>query len=658
MTTRYPYLVSYSGNTFPCIDPGKLYSDRTAAPQDFWGRASSVTCPVGIYPGSAFFVVSRLSNDTMEMNETYSIKWQHEGGVTTWQKYVICRQWFIGVDGDGKSAALVELRDKRQLMLGAAQKSYNTRRHSGGTYSTSSTDVSQYYTDSLNAGALWTWQEVLADLWDELPSAIRGTAPTLAYIPQVKPQGLSYFGDAWEAVGDLLARCQSQLVYDPIADTFTVVRIGAAQNGLAAQVAALITRVEFDGTPRQNLQLASIPETIRFYFPKYGIPSQTAAGGQTVRPYYTIDKPSNLAGCQAGTVKPYRTSFHAVYNSQADADKANYPPANDTELQNLASELAEKIADKIDLGAERGRIIWNGIVPTTALALGSEVASIQWRDLGTDEGCVTESRTAESLPERQGPPIIFQPREALATPTLAVLNGTLAAASWLLGAGGTVLAPTSNPTSATATATIYALKPHTVAGQYKYQSIATNATVINPLPFSFTSGEPVRVAYQNGNWVALGLASRTIRHHSYMVSMAASSPSDNVDWTLLEDPSGIASVSGDTITITAPVTEQRFMVEWEVNLGNSALAATSHTGTVELYINSLAADNVSRPVFTVSGLNAAPTSLVRSHFTGKAEELLTQGDRLNLVMTISPGGTMLARDAKIWITPMFGSWQG
>lgn len=409
MTTRYPYLVSASGSTFRCLDPGKLYSDRTAAPQDFFGRANSISCPTGLSPGSAFFVVTRTANDTLGMNEAYSIKWLHENGTTVWQKYCIARIWMIGVDGDSRSAALVHMLDKRQLMLGAAQKSYNTRRHSGGTYSTSSSDVSQYYTDSLNAGALWTWQEVLADLWDELPSAIRGTAPTLAYIPQVKPQNLSYFGDAWEAVGDLLARCQSMLVYDPIGDAFTVVRIGDPQNGLAAQVAALATRVMYDATPRQNLQLASIPETIRFYFPKYGIPSQTAAGGQTVRPYYTIDKPSNLAGCQAGTVKPYRTSFHAVYNSQADADKANYPPANDTELQNLASELAEKIADKIDLGAERGRIIWNGIVPTTALALGSEVASIQWRDLGTDEGCVTESRTAESLPEGQGPPVSIPP---------------------------------------------------------------------------------------------------------------------------------------------------------------------------------------------------------------------------------------------------------
>ncbi len=480
--SRYPYLVSYSGATFRVLDPGKLYSDRTAAPQDFWAKANSIFCPTGQSPGAAYFVVSRAVNDTLGMNETYSIKWVHENGTTTWQNYVIARIWMVGVDGDGQSAALVELLDKRQLMRGANSFSYNVRRHGGGTWSSGS--VSQFYSDSLDSSALFTWQAVLNDLWLHFPSTLRGTAPTLPYIPQMRLENFHNWGDAWEAVGRLLAMCQCRLVLDPVADTFTVVRIGGVQSGLAAQVAALAARVMYDATPRQNLQLASMPETIRFYFPKYGIPNQTDAGGQTVRPYYWINKPTNLAGAQAGTVMPYMTSFHAVYNNQSQADMQNYAPANDTDLQNLAAELAEKVANKIDLGGERGRIIWSGIVPTTALSLGSEVANICWRDYGGDEGCVTDARTAEGLPDGQAPPIDREPRpedydHCLAYWTSATLSPCPLTPDLVLsGRNGTVVMPSI-------AAGVLAPDP---SDNSKFLALSGTKTLYNPLPFTFVSG--------------------------------------------------------------------------------------------------------------------------------------------------------------------------
>lgn len=422
--SRYPLI---DGST-KCLDPGFLYSDRSAAPQDFWGRANSITCPTGQEPGVAYLVVPRSVNDTLDMNTLHSITWVDEAyndlgilvsqTLTTFQNYVITRIWMVGVDGDGKSAALVELRDKRHLMMGVNNWEYNVRRHGGGGNWSAGTPEDHFYTDTLNSGSLYTWQQVLNDLWLSFPSTLRGTTPTLPYIPVQKPENLKYHGDAWLFVGDLLARCQSRLVYDPVADAFTVVRIGQAQSGLAAQVAALANRVTWDATPRQNLQLSSIAETIRFYFPKYGIPNQTDAGGQTVKPYYTIEKPSNLRGAQAGSKMPYITDFQAVYNNQAEADKSNAAPANDSELQALATELARKIGDKIDLGGERGRIIYSGIVPPSStgasakvISLGSEVAEMCWRDYGGDEGCVTDVRTAEELPDGQGEGIDWQPRD-------------------------------------------------------------------------------------------------------------------------------------------------------------------------------------------------------------------------------------------------------
>ena len=493
MTTRYPLI----GST-PCLDPGKLYTDRTAAPQDFWGLANSISCPTGIHPGSAFLVVTRAVNDALEMNSTHSISWSHENGVTTWPDYTIVRQWFVGVDGDSKSAALVELQDKRCLMRGAANFAFNIRRHSGGTYSSGSTATGQFYTDSLDSGTPYTWQRVLNDLWTYLPAAIRGTAPTLPYEPLNRPENLRYFGDAWEAVGDLLARCQSKLAFDPIAGTFSVVRIGEAQPGLAGQVEALKSRVMFDATPRQNLNLAAVPEKIRFYFPKYGIPTQTDAGGQIVRPYYTIDKPTNLAGCQAGTVKPYKTSFQAIYNNQADADAAAglAQPLNQTELENLASELARKIADKIDLGSERGRIIYSGVV--TSIPLGSEVAHVQWRDLGTQEGCVTDVRTAEELPDGEDKGINVVPQRD----STAILQADTSIAA-------SVCHQSTYPWQDSlehGPGKVYLLKKYP-DGSYKH-FLYTSCELINATPFYITNTCRLIGYESNGQWVISGFHNR------------------------------------------------------------------------------------------------------------------------------------------------------
>jgi hypothetical protein len=162
--TRYPLIDGVTR----CLDPGALYSDSTAAPQDFWGKANSITCPTGQTAGAAYFVVTRAVNDSLAMNSLHTIDWLHENGTTTWQQYVISRIWMVGIDGDGLSAALVEMRDKRHLMRGAANWQYNVRRHSVGTYS-SGNPAGQYYTDSLNAGSLWTWQAILNDMWLNFP---------------------------------------------------------------------------------------------------------------------------------------------------------------------------------------------------------------------------------------------------------------------------------------------------------------------------------------------------------------------------------------------------------------------------------------------------------------------------------------------------------
>lgn len=383
MVTRYPLI-----NSASCLNPGPIAADLATAglPAEFQGLANSITCPTGQEPGSAWLLVSRDVGAALSKNAYHSLKWVHENGTTTWQKYVLCRAVLVGLDGDNDAPYLLEFRDKRQVLkMAAIDREYHVRRTTRWG-DTGSTDL--YYSDTRNSGSDWTWQTMFADVWGNLPSDIRGTAPTLAYTPANEPENFRFHGSAWDAVGEILEATHSVLCYEPIADVFTVQRIGATQAGLTAATAALVAADRWLKTanPLADLNLSVAPEAIRFYFPKRlenDIQlAESIAGGVLVDPYHTIDKTTSLTGAQAGTVMAYRTPFVAEVDS--DASTIN----NASTLDTLASELRDKIVDRINVGTERGRDDFSGVV--TTITPGCEIAKIVWRDYGDGEGLRTE----------------------------------------------------------------------------------------------------------------------------------------------------------------------------------------------------------------------------------------------------------------------------
>jgi hypothetical protein len=354
-------------------------------------------------PGSAWFLVSRIDGDSIDPNTLQNIVWteQPPGGsptATTFKNYVLHKAILVAKDGDEKAPYLVEFRDKRQIFkLTAVNKEYNVRRTSRQGDS-GTTDL--YYDNSRDSGSDWTWQTMFADLWGNLPSAIAGTAPTLTtsgYVPSNEPENFRFHGSAWDAIGVVLEATQNVLCYDPIADTFTVQRIGAAQTNLttAKSILSSQSRRLLDDTPRTDLNLSVAPEKIRFYFPKrleleYSL-FDTAANAHLVAPYHTIEKTTSLTGAQAGTIMSYRTNFIAEID--ADGSTVN----NSATLDTLADEMMAKIKDRINLGSENGVVIYSGIVTGASgfgssnnLRPGCEVHEMVWRDYGDDLGCVTE----------------------------------------------------------------------------------------------------------------------------------------------------------------------------------------------------------------------------------------------------------------------------
>ncbi len=398
------------------IHPAPLLElcERHGLPEKFWGRANSISCPVGMNPGSAWFLVSRDDGDAIAKNTLQNIVWTERATgnaltttpvTTTFQNYVFHRAILVGCDGDANAPYLVEFRDKRQILQwSTVNKEYNVRRTSRQGDS-GTTDL--YYDNSRNSGTDWTWQTMFADLWGYLPSAIRGTAPTLAtsgYVPANEPENFRFHGFAWEAIGEVLEATQNVLCYDPIADSFTVQRIGATQTGLSDARTTLNNagRRLLDDTPRTDLNLSIAPATIRFFFPKrFELESSLfdlASSDPLVNPYHTIDKTTGLTGAQAGTVLPYRTRFTAEID--ADGSTVN----NSSTLDTLADEIKAKIVDRINLGTEAGETWYGGIVST--IKPGCEVHEMRWRDYGDDWGLVTELIRDPAIGRVKQPPVI------------------------------------------------------------------------------------------------------------------------------------------------------------------------------------------------------------------------------------------------------------
>lgn len=371
------------------LDPGVLHEgiSRAGFPTDYWGKANSITCPVGSEPGSAWLLVPADTMDDLDGDELHDITWSHEDGETTWHKWVVVRAWRIGQDGRGRTPYLVELQDKRRLLkMSALDASYNVRMPAPKAR-VPANPGSEYYSDTLNGGSLWTWQGVLGDMWSKLPAAIAGTAPTIPYTPAGRPEELRYFGySAWSAIGELLAAIGCAVAYDPIADSFSVVRLGETQAGLAEAIDGASHRLLYDYEPLSGYEKADWPEKIRVYFPKRvkfdGQERDTIdSGNWEIQPYYWEDVATGAAGAEPGTIMRIWDSARALYDSTGTI-------INSADLATRANDIATSVKKMLGTFGGRLRKHFAGIV-STALP-GSQVREVVWRDYGDGVGLITE----------------------------------------------------------------------------------------------------------------------------------------------------------------------------------------------------------------------------------------------------------------------------
>lgn len=365
------------------LDPATLYeyAKQYGTPLDFWGRANSYSCPVGKEPGVGWVLLLRKDLDALDKNAFHAFRWVDEKRTLVIPSLMIVRATCMirALAGDKDAAYLVEVADKRRsFRFSSINKAYNVRVPAPG--------ADTYYSESLNSGVAWSWATMIANIWSFLPTTA-GAAPALPSTPAGTPDGFRFHGvTAWDALHVVLDKLNFTTAYDPIADSFSIVELGATQAGLAKSLKFLEDRLLFTADPlgAQAAARANVPENIRVFFraktDHYDF-SHTLSqenNSDPAREYYSELVATGVTGAEAGSVLPLWDDMFALYNiagsrtnaaaltTQATARKTQY-------LQSISDRESYHIAGACSL-----------IKP------GSQVSLVRWRDYGDGAGLITE----------------------------------------------------------------------------------------------------------------------------------------------------------------------------------------------------------------------------------------------------------------------------
>ena len=374
---------------------------QSGLPADFIGLASSLTLPIGMEPGSAWFLLSSQAIGSLNLNGPLNIEWEYNENVSpgvpgttlTFPNWYASGSRAVTSNVTNAAVWLLHLLDRRSVLSHAAtaDKSYNIPRprYSGTDYGTF-----RYWPDTMKPSggsgppSAWTWQEVLADLWALLPSSLAGSCPSLPWNPTHDAYNLTFRGwPVWEAIAAVLECCQSTLTMQP-SGVFSAVLLGSSQYSL--NFSSLDSKKVLDWAPKTNVVRTRIPEKFRICFPVRGRDSKTTAVSHRWHDqrFHTVDVASGVSGAEPGTIDP----VIAPLSAEMDIDGTTC--LNSSECSSAAAALAAKCADRIKvLGLSDWKCFY-GLQSTPSV--GSQVHLIRWRDFGDGTGARTEYVTDAS----------------------------------------------------------------------------------------------------------------------------------------------------------------------------------------------------------------------------------------------------------------------
>ncbi len=417
--------MSFSFAGYPCLDPRPLYEqclqqELPIQSAPWLGQVNSFRCPLGCEPGRGWLLLDRGSIDKLKPGEGSDAFAEliiaSDDGLPLKLPKILLTGFMeavtFGDPGDVMTAYAVQIADKRWLYWQRGiplTKAYNLRGDNDGAYVPA----------TLNAGTAWTWQQLLDDLW---PAGL-GASPTLPFTPDGTPENFWFHAvSKLQAVDHLLDRLACALLYDPIADTFSVVRLGLTTSATAT-TANYLTTLHSSRLIMDDYVLATrtalLPETLRVEFPVKFLNSDRTPS------YHAIDKTVDPA---AGAL-----ASGTYILLQDDLTALNDGAGSFTNLAALGTRATERASDwtrqrrYFETGIRRS---YSGFLNLTG-ALGSLWNEVAWEDRG-GEGLFGGRKTmlAGSGLRRPWKRIMSD------SPTLAMQSVPVRVTSTTLGAGG------------------------------------------------------------------------------------------------------------------------------------------------------------------------------------------------------------------------------
>lgn len=352
--------------TLACTDPRTLADACRAAeppvPTDPWfGRAGTYRCPLGRRHGSAHFLLRKRDLDALDTAADHALTFEDDAGnrVSFARLTLVKAVCVTPGHEDGPLAAFeCEAADRRMhLARIPIDKGYNVKTTDGG----------DYQAQTKNAGSAWTWTTLVNDLCTTLGITI----PSVPFTPHGTPENLTYYGSfAWAALCDVADRLACAVKYDPVADSFSLVRLG----DVAAAADAALARLKRDGLRTWDAypvepERGRRPQKVRVRFRRFPLPTDGSS------PWYTVDVTlPTAAGVVAGT--------YAQFDDDSAALGATGTPSNSATLATRAQERADDWARKQRGFDDRFLVEYRDFQPSGVTILGPTVGEVGFDDKG------------------------------------------------------------------------------------------------------------------------------------------------------------------------------------------------------------------------------------------------------------------------------------
>jgi len=362
-------------DTYACLHPDALIETTVASewPQHYWRRANSYTCQRGFAPGVAYLLMAKRDVDAIDKNAAHTITFSAGAEYVRLVKmYFVKATCMSGLISE-TSPYLVELRDCRVLCeMTSYNKRINVRQSLAPIGSETTPDL--YYSESLNSGALWTWNTLVANIWTTMPSGVTATAPTFPVTPEGSPENLRFDGySAWEALKVVLRVNQMTLAYDPSSGEFSIVKPDDQNGEELGLLVDVHGRRVYDFEPIEG-DAAKEVEKVDVVFRV--VDKYTGQGWDQSRDDRSFEGDvhietvaTGIAGAVVGTRRIVRDSMLAIKLENGSID-------NTSELSSRATQLAGA------LYATHTKINrYYGLV--TSIVPGAGIGMVRWRQYST-----------------------------------------------------------------------------------------------------------------------------------------------------------------------------------------------------------------------------------------------------------------------------------